>query len=324
MTAFAQVGGPTGWRGSGLRDSERWSLLLGGVHRSELIAAVGAVEASGTAVGDISREEFPLPTLAPLLSGVAGELMDGRGFSLVRGVPVTGLSGRQREIVAVGIGCHVGSVVGQGPDKAPVLHVRSEGADPAEPTSRGYQHSRRLDYHTDPTDVVALLCVRPAKSGGLGSIVSSTAVHDEIVRTRPDVAAVLHQPWWFDRRRGNGPDSFFSRPVYSVGDDGRLSAYYGLDYMRSAQRGAHVPPLSPAQTDAMEALDQLNNDPRFVLTMDLRAGDMQFLNNHVVMHSRSAYEDHPEPHRRRDLIRLRLADDRHPAGPSMPWGADRC
>jgi alpha-ketoglutarate-dependent taurine dioxygenase len=76
--------------------------------------------------------------------------------------------------------------------------------------------------------------------------------------------------------------------------------------MRSALRGAHVPPFSQAQLEAMELLDRLNNDPRFMLAMDLRAGDMQFVNNHVTLHSRTQYADHPEPARRRDLIRLWL------------------
>jgi hypothetical protein len=189
---------------------------------------------------------------------------------------------------------------------APLRHVRDEGLDPAHPKSRSYQHHYRLGFHADPTDVVALLCIRPARSGGLSTIVSSVAVHDEIVRTRPDLAQVLYQPWWHDRRSGDGPDSFFQRPVYTVDTEGGLSVYYGPDYMRSAQRAAHVPPLRPAQVAAMEALDRLHDDPRFRLTMDLRTGDMQFLNNHVVLHSRTGYEDHPERERRRDLIRLWL------------------
>jgi len=95
-----------------------------------------------------------------------------------------------------------------------------------------------------------------------------------------------------------------------VNADGRLVVRYGPDYMRSAQRGAHVPALTTRQLAAMETLDRLNNDERFVLTMDLRAGDMQFLNNQVILHSRAAYEDHPEPERRRDLVRLWLDADR--------------
>jgi hypothetical protein len=245
--------------------------------------------------------------------------MDGRGFTLLRGVPVAGLSERQCEIISVGIGRYVGDIAPQGTSDAPLLHVRDQGVDPAAPTSRSYQHNGRLGYHADPADIVALLCIRPAKRGGLSSIVSSAAVHDEIMRTRPDLAEVLYRPWWFDRRTGDGPDSFFQQPVYTT-NGGRTSAHYGPDYIRSARRGAHVPPLSPAQLEAMEALGRLTNDPRFTLTMDLRAGDMQFLGNHLVMHSRTYYEDHAEPERRRDLIRLWLVADENRYAPGWPSG----
>jgi hypothetical protein len=306
MAVIREVPGAAGWRSDQLGGDRSWRLRLGEAHQDEVLAALAAVEAVDLALADVGCGRFALPALGVELDRLAGELAHGSGVALVQGVPVAGLGERQVEIVALGIASHVGDVVGQGADRAPLLHVRDDGLDPSRPATRSYQHNQRLGYHADPTDVVALLCVRPARSGGLSSIVSSVAVHNEVVRTRPDLAQVLYQPWWFDRRTGDGPDSFYQRPVYSVEPGGRMTASYGPDYMRSATRGAHVPPLTPDQIEAMDLLDRLNNDPRFALTMDLRAGDMQFLNNHVVLHSRTAYEDHPEPRRRRDLIRVWL------------------
>ena len=315
MTVITKARGAGDWRGDELLDSGAWRIRLGGAHRAELRAALAAVESRGPEPADLTPadftsedappEDFPLPTLGPVLHGLVGELTDGRGFALLRGVPVAGLSERQGDILALGIARHVGRAVPQAQGR-PVQHVRDVGADPSGSTSRSYQHSGPLGYHADPNDVVALLCVRPAKSGGLSRIVSSVAVHNEIVATRPDLADVLYRPWWRDLRSGDGPDSFRRSPVYAVDAAGRLATDYGPDYMRSALRGAHVPPFSPAQTEAMELLDRLNGDPRFTLAMDLRAGDMQFLNNHVTLHSRTTYVDHPEPERRRDLVRLWL------------------
>lgn len=327
MPGIAQVRSPAAWRGEDIGrieatgvngvmsggdpgGSAEWAVSLGEAQRAEVLDAVRAVQTSGEGVRELSREDFPLPTLGPELALLAAELADRHGFGLLRGVPVEGLDEAQCDIVAVGLGRHVGRIVPQGADGTPLIHVRDAGAEPGTPTTRSYQHRRRLGYHRDPTDFVALLCVQPAKSGGLSSIVSAVAVHNEIVRTRPDLAEVLYEPWWFDRRTGDGPDSFYAQPVYTLREDGRISAFYGPDYMRSALRGAHVPPFSQAQSAAMDLLDRLTDDPRFAFTMDLRAGDMQFLNNHVVMHSRTEYEDHPEPDRRRDLIRLWLAEDR--------------
>ena len=263
---------------------------------------LAARQAAGMPLTELTPESFPLPTAAALLRRLAGLLTDGAGFALLQGVPVD----EDPDLVCTGVGCYAGTIVPQGAEQVPVQHVRDRGADPKTPTTLSYQHSAALGYHADPTNIVALLCVRPAKSGGLSSIVRSAAVHDELARTRPDLAQVLYQPWWRDLRTGDGPDSFRQSPVYARDDHGRLSVSYGPDYIRSAQRGAHVPPLSPAQLEAMAVLDQLNSDPRFSVTMDLRPGDMQFLNNHVTLHGRTAYEDYPAPERRRDLIRLWL------------------
>ncbi|RVX40849.1 TfdA family taurine catabolism dioxygenase TauD [Nonomuraea polychroma] len=299
-----QVLGPGEWLGAEIRDSDAWRVRLDEAHRREVLEAVRAVEA-----GETPPDDFPLPTLGPVLGRVREELANGRGFVLVQGVPTGAMTERQCEIAALGLGRHVGGVVPQGPDQAPLMHVRDTGADPAQARTKSYQHSGRLGYHSDPTDVVALLCLRPAKSGGLSAIVSSVAVHNELVRTRPDLAALLYEPWWHDRRTGDGPDSFSTKPICVPRDGGGVSVSYGPDYLRSAQRGAHVPPFTPAQEEAMDLLDRLTNDARFALTMDLREGDMQLLNNHVVLHSRTAYDDHPEPERRRHLLRLWLATD---------------
>jgi hypothetical protein len=306
MTVIAPVRSTADWRSDQIADDPGWRLPLSDVHRAEVLVALAVTQAADRRLDSISRETFPLPTLGPDLQRLAGDVADGRGFALVQGVPVDGLTDQQCAIVAVGIAVHVGDVVPQGPSQTPVVHVRDDGADPEHSTTRSYQHTRQLDFHADPTDMVALLCLRQARSGGLSAIVSSVAVHNALVDAHPDLARLLYEPWWFDRRTGDGPDSFYQQPVYTVSADGHLSTRYGPDYMRSAQRGALVPPLDTEHLEALETLDQLNRDPRLLLMMDLHPGDLQLLNNHVILHSRTAYEDHPEPERRRHLIRLWL------------------
>jgi hypothetical protein len=306
MTTIPQVASSADWRGDRLADDPAWRLPLNDTYRAEILTALASTESAGVRPDDVCREAFPLPTLGPRLRGLAGEIAHGRGFALLQGMPVEELTERQCAVAALGVASHLGTLVPQGTEHGLVVHVRDEGADPAHPTTRSYQHSRRLGFHADPTDAVALLCIRPARSGGLSAIVSSVAVHNALVDTRPDLAELLYQPWWFDARTGDGPDSFYQQPVYTVDADGHLTTRYGPDYMRSAQRGAHVPPLRADQLEALDTLDQLNNDPRFTLMMDLRPGDLQILNNHVILHSRTGYEDHPEPDLRRHLIRLWL------------------
>jgi hypothetical protein len=311
MTAVHELGGPAAWTGDEMRERSDWLIELHPGQVAELTAALNAVDRPGVELADIDKSDFPLPTLAPLLADLVDELMDGRGFALLRGVPVESLTEHQAELMAWGIGLHVGIPLQQGAGANLLMHVRDQGVDPKSPLARGYQHLAFLNYHTDTPDVVALLCVRPAMEGGVSTIVSSVAVHDEIVRTRPDLAGVMYEPWWHDRRRGDGPDSFFQCPIYAVDEAGtKLFAYYGPDYVRSAPRGAHVPDLTPQQIEAMELLERLNNEPRFVLDMHFRPGDVQFLSNYVVMHGRTEYADFPDPALKRDLIRLWLTVDR--------------
>ena len=235
-----------------------------------------------------------------LFERIRAELATGRGVALLRGLPVDGLTDSAAEALAVEVAGRIGDVVPQGDGL--VQHVRDLGVDPNAQTSRSYMHSARLSFHADPTDVVGLLCLRLARSGGRSAVLNTVAIHDEIARTRPDLVDLLYEPWWHDQRDG----AFAQRPLYSRDDTGRLSAAWGLDYLRSAQRDADMPAWTPAQSELVDLLEALTHDPRFAFTMDLRAGDFQFLNNHLTMHNRTAYVDDPEPGRRRHLIRVWL------------------
>jgi hypothetical protein len=96
---------------------------------------------------------------------------------------------------------------------------------------------------------------------------------------------------------------------------------YQRQYIESARRFAEVPPLSTAQTEALDLLDALAEDPSFHLELEFLPGDIQLVNNHVLFHDRTAFEDWPEPEHRRHLLRLWLA----PAGaqPLPPVFAER-
>ena len=313
MNGITEIGGPTSWRGPDLQHSDEWILELGESNRQELLDALTGVEDAGLDFLEITRENFPLPAVGPLLESMLDDLLEGRGFVLLRGVPIEGLSERQIELMYWGMGLYIGIALPQGVEGTHLFaHVRDEGVDRTSNYGGGLlnRHSGALPFHTDTSDIVGLLCIRPAMRGGTSTIVNTVAVHDEIVRRRPDLAAVMYEPWWFDRKRGDGPDSFAQCPVYAVNDAGRLFAFYGPDLYKNAQRGQHVPNLSEQQWEAMSLIDEINGSPEYQLHMDFQPGEIQFINNYAVMHSRTAYEDYPDPDLRRDLIRLWLTLDR--------------
>jgi Taurine catabolism dioxygenase TauD, TfdA family len=297
----SSLGGPAVWRGAELARRADWCTELASAHVAELLAATARV--ADRPLVDIDRDAFPLPTFAAVLDAVLDDVVSGRGFALLRGVPVDGLDEAALERLYWSLGTHLGIGIRQNDAGDLLVHVKDQGLDFANPEVRGYQTAQRLEYHSDSSDVVGLLCVHPALEGGVSTIVSAGAVFEEAIRLRPDLAAVLSAPWWWDKRKPDLTESFFERPIFAV-HDGAVVSYYGRAHIESAVRGPQVPELTAGQIAALDLLDEIANDPAFVLPMDFRPGDVQLLNNYRIWHARTAYVDDPD--RPRDLFRLWL------------------
>jgi len=247
-----------------------------------------------------------------VLAGILSELLHGRGFIMLRGFPVERYSREEQAIAYLGIGSYFGAVRSQNAKGHLLGHVKDLGLDIKDPRVRYYQTSRKLEYHTDSVDLVGLLCLKTAKAGGESFIASSMTLYNEILARRPDLLTALFEPFATDRR-GEVPEGmqpWFDIPVYHH-HDGRLSCIYVRQYIESAQQHfARARRLTRAQVEAMDLLDELLNDARVHLSMAFLPGDMQFLHNHQILHSRNDFENWPEPERHRHLLRLWLS----PAG----------
>jgi hypothetical protein len=300
------------WRGADLAGTRDWVHALTHAEVDELRAAVELVRSSGWPVGELRREQVPLPALSSVIDGWADELDTGRGFVLVRGVPVDDLGEDGSAIAYVVLGVHLGVPVSQNAAGDLLGHVRDDGSDPDDPTVRRYRTRLAQPFHVDGSEVVGLLCLQPAKSGGLSQIVSSVTVYEEVARRRPDLEPLLRQPWYFDRygeeRPGERP--WFAMPILSGLPD-RFQFVYLRWYIDKAQTHPDVPRLTDAQVELLELIDALTEDPGLHLDMDFAPGDIQWLANRTILHSRTAYEDHDDPARRRHLLRLWLTLHRH-------------
>lgn len=306
----ARIEHPAAWYGRDLQDDDRWIELLSDDEVDEIRQAVREVERRGQAILDITRESFSLPTLAGRMRDLARELDPGRGFWLLRGLPMDEFSDHEAAVAYWGLGLHMGTPVSQNARGHLLGHVTDEGKDIRDPSARGYQTRVQLPYHTDGCDVVGLLCLHPAKSGGLSSIVSSTTVYNEVLERRPDLAPLWFEPWYFDRRneQREGEDPFYRTPLASW-MAGLLSVRYVRGFMDSAQRHPEVPRRTEQEKQFLDLVDEVTREPGVALHMDFRPGDMQFICNYSIFHSRTEYEDWPEPERRRHLLRLWLALD---------------
>jgi len=299
---------PSVWRGPELATRDDWIIHLDSNDVAEMEAALVQARSRGTGIPALKREDFPLPQLAPKIRQVYEEMAKGRGFVLVRGLPIQRYSKADAALIYWGLGMHLGSAAAQNAQGDVLGHVRDLGADwKTNMKARGYQTRSHLPFHNDSTDVVGLLCLHEAKSGGESRIVSSTAIHNEILAERPDLWKVLCEPFCVDRRgeESEGQKPFYVTPCFNM-LHGKLFVRYNRNYIQTAQRLPEVPRLSAQQEEALEMMDSLCNDPRFYLDMSLEPGDMQFICNYVVLHSRTDYEDWPEPQRKRHLLRLWL------------------
>ncbi len=304
------------WLGSEMARRGDWIVELDAPHIAELEAAAEPIAARGDGVTNVlahlTPAQFPLPTLGPLLVSLREELLHGRGFALLRRLPVERYSRLEAATMFMGMGAYLGNARSQNARGHVLGHVCDLGLSGADPNVRIYQTSERQTFHTDSCDVVGLLCLREAKRGGDSLLVSALAIFNELRVRRPDLLERLLIPMPHDRR-GEVPvgmKPFFEIPVFSW-YAGELTAFYQRQYFDSAQvirpGFEDARRLTAEDVAALDLFDAIANNERFTLKMRLAPGDVQLVHNHTLLHDRTGFEDFPKPERKRHLLRLWFA-----------------
>jgi Taurine catabolism dioxygenase TauD, TfdA family len=316
----APLTGPDAWRGSVLAATpEVWLRRFTADELTALEDGASHLLATGWPTSRESASGIASPTASPVLTELAGrvrdELLFGRGFQVLRGLPVDDDPARVAARLWV-LGRHLGVPVCQNARGHLLGHVCDLGYDAADPSTRLYQTSQRQGFHTDSADLVALLCLRTAASGGRSSLASAATAFNEVLARDPALAAALFEPVATDHRGEEPPGArpWFEIPVLSFVDD-RVTVIYQRRYIESAARFAAAPRLGDRQRAALDAFDAVLDDPGIHLEMDLAPGDVQLIHNHQLLHDRTAFIDHPDPARRRHLLRLWLCP---PVGRRLP------
>jgi hypothetical protein len=304
--------GRAAWRGEEIGPREDWIFALSPVHVRELEAAAErSTGPSNTAVpADVrwTAASFVLPTLGPILARMLEELLRGRGFVLLRGLPIERYTRLEAAMMFMALGAHLGNPRSQNAKGHLLGHVYDSGLSSADPHVRLYQTNQRQTFHTDSCDVVGLLCLREAESGGDSLLVSALAIWNELRSRSPELLARLLRPMPHDRRGEvpAGMKPYFDIPVYSWYEE-ELTVFYQRQYFDSAQRFADARRLTAGDVAALDAFDATANDPGLTLPMRLLPGDIQFVHNHTLLHDRTAFRDGSEPEAKRHLLRLWLA-----------------
>jgi hypothetical protein len=318
VTTAMPILGPATWRGEDLARRTDWIHPIADAEVEEMDAALRLVERRGLDWPRMTRDDFPIPRFARSLADVSRALEDGRGLVLLRRLPVERYTEAELRIIYWGLGLCLGTPRYQNAEGELIGDVRDENRlygsvrelDPAatgEPrTSRSKARTAGpLRFHTDRVDVVTLLCVRPAARGGFSKVVSAVAVHNAILERRPDLHALLCQPYYHSREgEAGGRQRYYAMPIFGA-RDGRFTSQYSRTFVENAQHIPGVPKLTAAQDEALDLWAEVCEELCYEMTLE--AGDIQLLNNHVVYHARTTYEDDPAPGRDRFLMRLWLS-----------------
>ena len=307
---------PAAWNAAQLDADRRWAFAIDDKARRHLVEAVRRAQDSGKTLLDYRRADFDLGSSWPVLEAALAEVKRGRGVALVRGLPRESLDEKGFELLTWAIGLHAGVGRPQGKASHYISAVRDIGTNYRTGTGRGYSSNAELDFHTDSADIVVLSCYNKAAAGGMSITTSSLSAYQRMAEEYPHLAEWLHRPVHFSRQGEEAPDEAPSYP-HPIFDEagGRLFSKWNWNRVTSAQRLEGVPQLAAQHREALERFDEVVRRPELTHTMWLEPGDVQIINSHVTLHSRTDFVDHAEPSQQRLLFRLWLAP---PDGDRLP------
>lgn len=310
---------PADWRGDELAQRSDWIFQL---TDKDVDSLVGMSERIRRQIHDdpnklleLRAGDFDLGGAEEVVRSVRQTLKDGLGLALIRGLPVGAMDRLNALTIYWAIGRRLGEARSNNADGDMIGHVTDLGKDYRDSNTRGYQTRAEMDYHCDQTDLVGLMCVRTARSGGVSKVASSVAVYNELVRRHPELLTVLTQPFCWSKHGETDPDDkgFYESPVFNF-LDGYLCTSFGPKHIEKGHALPAAPDMTPEQRKAIATTESIADELH--LSMELQVGDMQFLNNSVALHTRTEYEDWEEPERKRLLWRLWLmAPDIRPHTP---------
>jgi hypothetical protein len=296
------------WRPRDFEASGRWLRVVSAEEAADLGAAVDALKASGKTLLDVTRRDVELGRFARVVEETRVEVESGLGVCVLRGLPTAGRSPEDNRLMIWAIGAHLGVARPQGKQSQMISDVRDAGGVYRSNSGRGYNTNAELDFHSDGSDVVGLLCLNTARSGGLSRMASAVSIHNAMLQSRPDLVEALYGPFPHSRQKEEAANEapWYLAPVFGE-RDGLFACRYIRNHIRSSQALEAAPRLTALQHEALDMIQTLAESGDFAFDLWLRPGDLQLLNNHLMLHARTQYEDFEEPAQKRHMLRLWLS-----------------
>lgn len=305
---------PAAWTGAALGGREAITRRLSGEELAGLDALLAAT--AGIAPQEVTRAQFQHPVVNRLIDEIRGVITQGRGVILLTGLDPARYAPEALERIYWGIGTHLGTAAVQSRTGDRLGRVEQDTTDPVQ---RGYRSAGELRMHTDSYELIGLLCVRQAASGGQSALVSALAVHNEIARQRPDLLPALYQgfPMAIPEARNTArPITDTPIPVFSY-VDGQVSCMFAGSFMRAAAQQLGQP-LSPQLDEALQLFQEIADRDDLALRFMLEPGELLLWHNFTNLHSRTEFENGPDAQHQRLLLRLWLkAAEPRPTAPQF-------
>ena len=315
---------PMAWSAADFESIDALSLVLEPKHLTDLDDALNNVLEKSLGIDGFCAADFPLPVMKPAIDAIRAEVRDGRGIVLIRGFPIHKYSMKELEVLYWGLGTHLGTTSSQSVMGDKVGHVRDTSAD--DPNARAYRNKQQLTLHTDLCDLICMLSLSPAKTGGVSRYASALAMHNHLLTHHRDSLEILYRGFHMYRLGEQGPDEEpctpWRVPIYS-NRDGYVSCRWVRAYIEAAP-AILGSALTDAEIAALDHLDAAAEREGTVLARKLEPGEMTITNNYTVLHSRTAFEDDKDNGISRHLLRLWLnEEDGRPVVPEIDLFPER-
>jgi alpha-ketoglutarate-dependent taurine dioxygenase len=305
---------PRAWRGPSLGEDE-YLVAIPDACRREVRGVLAELRAAPVPTLLLLPEHFDLAECVRWMGGVRERLDHGPGFVILDRLPLDDMSRQEAIDVYWILASLLEPPVAQEWKGTVIYDVRHDGQEYGADT-RGALTPVGLEMHNDssmgeaPPNYVGLLCLQTAKTGGMSIVSSALAAHNHFLKARHDILRRLYEPFYRDHQEYQAADaaSKNDRPVFAW--DGRLRTRFNARHIvRGYEKTGRV--LDPLGAEAVRRMDAFLGDPGNRLDLWLEQGQIQILNNRVIVHGRTPYEDHEDPARHRHLVRLWLrAGDR--------------
>jgi alpha-ketoglutarate-dependent taurine dioxygenase len=307
------IEGPSAWARADV-GVEDWRVELSAACLDEIRRTVDELRAYPLPTIVRSGHDFAMPACRAAMARTRAILTTGVRFAIVDRLPLDDMNGAEATAIYWLLSSMIARPVAQKLDGTLIYDVLDTGQE-ALPGSgvRPDKTNIEIRFHIDnaynhtPPEYVGLLCLRQALSGGHSRVISFHTAFNQMLARCPERLARLYQPFWFDRQREfhPGESPVFAAPVFEAGEE--LKARFSVHQINSGY-ALLGEPVDAAGEAALAALLDMFEDDALSVDFDLEPGQMQFVDNRALGHSRTAFVDDPDPARKRHLVRLWLRD----------------